>query len=190
MRTALRTALTAVVAAGPLLGCQPTDAPSVTPDAEQVERAQVRAAPSVDTTAEAIHAYLQSEDYRANWSIWPGLDPYYGGSAPHGRLLTTYVNDPAQQGLQAMEDGEADDLPFGAIVVKENFMPDSSLAAVTVMYKHEGYNPSHNDWFWVKRLADGTVEASGRVETCIGCHADEGGSDHDYLRTAAEMAGG
>ncbi len=32
-------------------------------------------------------------------------------------------------------------MPAGAIVVKENYMPDKKLAAITVMYKVAGYNP-------------------------------------------------
>ena len=57
-------------------------------------------------------------------------------------LLTTYLNDVA---LQALSSGASRMAP-GAIVVKENYMPDSTLAAVTTMFKVEGYNQN------VKRL--------------------------------------
>ena len=52
-------------------------------------------------------------------------------------------------------------MPDGAIRVKENYTPEGNLAASTIMYKKSGYNPQHNDWFWVKSLADGTVEKEG-----------------------------
>jgi hypothetical protein len=131
-----------------------------------------------DTTAAALWSHLESTDY-ASWPMWPGKGELYAGTEPHGMLLTTYVN---QMALDAIT-GQAGAMPAGAVVVKENYMPDSTLAAITIMYKSEGYNPEFNDWFWVKRLADGTVEASGRVAGCQGCHAQA--ADNDYLITGS-----
>lgn len=51
-------------------------------------------------------------------------------------LLTTYANTTAYQALQA---GQVADLPPGSIIVKENWMPDSTFDAATVMYKVDGY---------------------------------------------------
>ncbi len=73
-------------------------------------------------------------------------------------------------------------MPAGAIVVKENYMMDSTLAAVTVMYKSPGFNPEHNDWYFIKRLADGTVEVQGRGMGCQNCHG--GVKANDYLFTS------
>ena len=47
------------------------------------------------------------------------------------------------------------------------------------MYKRTGYNPDHNDWFWLKVLADGTVEKEGMVMGCQECHGDV--KDNDYI---------
>lgn len=132
-----------------------------------------------DTTAEALWSYLQQVDYRNNWQMWPGKGELYEGQEPHGMLLTTYVNDAA---LRAVS-GTAGSMPSGAIVVKENYMPDSTLAATTVMYKSSGYDAQHNDWFWLKRLADGTVEVSGRGQGCISCHG--GQNTNDYIFTSS-----
>jgi hypothetical protein len=66
------------------------------------------------------------------------------------------------------------------IVVKENYMPDKKLAAITVMYKVAGYNPGVGDWFWAKYTPDGKVEAegkSGMADMCIGCHGKAKGND-------------
>jgi len=143
----------------------------------------------IDTTAEAVWAYLLEENYPEEWSFWPDRSPYYEGMEPHGALLNTYLNDLAVAGLTAVRDDPSrDDLPFGAVLVKENYAPDSTLAAITVMMKVEGYDPQHHDWFWMKRLPDGTVEASGRVEGCIDCHSDASRS-WDYLMTAADQWG-
>lgn len=137
-----------------------------------------------DTTAEAVWAYLQAQDYEEEWELWPGKEPYYQGVEPHGALLNTYLNSVARQALSANDTM----LPEHSIIVKENFMPDSTLAATTVMYKVPGYDPEHNDWWWLKRNADGQVEASGRAQGCISCHRGDG--DNDYILTGTLESGG
>lgn len=129
-----------------------------------------------DTTAASLWAHLQGADYRA-WQLWPGKGELYEGTEPHGMLLTTYVNALA---LGALATG-VPTLPAGAIVVKENYMPDRTLAAVTVMYKVPGYAPDAGDWFWAKYLPDNSVEASGRVPMCQACHSANAAAD--YLLT-------
>lgn len=136
-----------------------------------------------DTTGAALWAHLEAAPY-TSWAMWPGRAALYPGTEPHGMLLTTYVN---RLGLDAINTG-AGSMPVGAIVVKENYMPDSTLAAVTVMYKAAGYAPDAGNWFWVKRNADGTIEAEGRVPMCQGCHASQAGND--YLFTGPLRAGG
>ena len=68
-------------------------------------------------------------------------------------------------------------LPEGVILVKENYMPDGQLAAITVMQKIAGFNPEGGDWSWAKYAPDGSVQASGQVGGCIGCHAQKKASD-------------
>jgi hypothetical protein len=86
--------------------------------------------------AEKLHQYLTREKPYTAWQLWPGKGKLYPGTEPHGALLTTYVNDVALKSIKAQK-GMAD----GSIIVKENYMPDKMLAAVTVMYKVKGYNP-------------------------------------------------
>lgn len=148
-------------------------------DESAMEQAVGMDASAPDTTAEGLWSYLEHEDYQNNWALWPGKGELYEGQEPHGALLTTYVNPLALGALT----NHAGSMPAGAIVVKENYTPDSSLAAVTVMYKSPGYNARHNDWYWLKRLADGTVEVQGRGTMCISCHG--GQSDNDYLFTGS-----
>ncbi len=127
-----------------------------------------------DTTAAALWAHLEQARYQT-WAMWPGKGRLYNGTEPHGMRLTTYVN---ALGLDAVTN-KAGTMPAGAIVVKENYMPDSTLAAVTVMYKAAaGYDAANNNWFWMKRNADGTVEAQGRVPMCAGCHAQKKANDY------------
>ena len=106
-----------------------------------------------DTTSTSVLAYLEEVDYQNNedWNLWPGLGEKYTGQEPHGMLLTTYLNPLAYDALT----GKKGSMPNDAIIVKENYTPEGEFAANTVMYKKSGYNPEHNDWFWLKVLADG-----------------------------------
>ena len=124
----------------------------------------------------AVWEWLEQQSYQS-WPRFPGTSPNYEGSRPHGARLTTYVNNVA---LDALRTGSAA-LPVGSFIVKENYTSDRMLDSVTVMYKpSEDYNPDAGNWFWLKRLADGEIEAAGRVTSCQECHAQ---SDRDYVRT-------
>jgi hypothetical protein len=95
-------------------------------------------------------------------------------------LLTTYVNRIAHD---ALANGAAAH-PAGSIIVKENYMPDSTLDAATVMYKVPGYDPQNGDWYWAKYDPNGVVDDAGRVAMCQQCHATA--RDHDYIMTAQQ----
>jgi len=134
------------------------------------------AMPAAD--AEKLHQYLTKEKPYTEWKLWPGKGKLYKGTEPHGALLTTYVNDVALKSIKAKKG-----LKDGSIIVKENYMPDKMLAAVTVMYKVKGYNPEAGDIFWMKYAPDGKIEVSGKsgmADMCIGCHAKEKGNDYLY----------
>lgn len=123
--------------------------------------------------AEKLHSYLTKEKPYTKWKLWPGKGKLYKGTEPHGALLTTYVNDAALKSIKAKKG-----LKDGSIIVKENYMPDKMLGAVTVMYKIKGYNPEAGDIFWMKYLPDGKIAASGKVDMCIGCHTKAMGNDY------------
>lgn len=181
MRSLITVGVVAVVAVTAIAATtyQPEDSYSV-----------VKAKP--DTTGAAIWAHLQEENYRENWSLWPGTEAFYEGTQPHGMLLTTYVNDVA---LHAIESG-ASAMPDGAIIVKENYMPNRELGAITTMYKRHGYNGEHHDWFFSKHLPSGdldkmemngmTMPMEGRLPGCQNCHLAK--QDNDYLYTG-ELGG-
>lgn len=181
MRLSRSMQLAAFLAVPWLGACQAGEAGEESPPAET---ASVALSPPPDTTAAALWAHLQQERYQENWALWPGKGRLYAGREPHGMLLTTYLNALALDALT----NKAGSLSPGAIVVKENYTPDSTLAAVTVMYKASGYDAAHNDWFFLKRLADGTVEASGRVQGCQNCHRAR--AVNDYIYTGSLSAAG
>jgi hypothetical protein len=119
----------------------------------------------VDNVKDLQH-YITSENPYTDWQLWPGKEKLYEGSQPHGAFLTTYVNNIAMEALQAGKK----EFPQGTILVKENYNRDKKLAAVTVMYRVQGYNPAAGDWYWLKYLPDGKVAAEGKVASCIDCH--------------------
>lgn len=178
--------VTCVVLCGALVGCETREE---TPDSEPVESIEPTQTggpaqpPPPDTSAAAVWSYLQAANYADGWEHWPGKTQLYTGIEPHGMLLSTYYNEMAGPSITS---GDIATLPDRSIIVKENYMPDSTLAAVTVMYKVQGYNPEHGDWWWAKYDAAGVVETSGRAEMCIACHS---GSSGDYLLTPIQAGG-
>ena len=180
-RVLLPAALLLAAACAPQETGEPAEeAPETTAEPAAAKQA---AATLPEANADAVLAYLEAADFRNNWDLWPGKGEKYAGTEPHGALLTTYTNPAAAQTVADRAGG----MTAGAIIVKDNFMPDGTLAASTVMYKINGYNPEAGDWWWAKFMPDGSVDmngmAQGRVEGCIGCHASA--ADNDYIMTAS-----
>lgn len=122
-------------------------------------------------------AITEKDDYK-KWLLWPGKGKLYPGTEPHGSLLTIYVTADVRRTIEKNRGMMMDN----SIIVKENYNSDKELMALTVMQKIKGYDAEHNDWFWAKYSPDGTVEAAGKVETCINCH--EQSESVDYLFSA------
>lgn len=161
-----------VVSAG--CGTDPEPAATAPPPAATTP-AQPSTPAMPDTTADAVWAHLQQANYQS-WPLWPGKEPMAAGTDPHGAWLNVYVNEMARDAVS----NKAGAMPRGAMIVKENHGPDKQLTAVSVMYKGpDGYNANANNWFWLQRMANGDVKASGQVEMCESCHR----SGTDYVRT-------
>lgn len=93
-------------------------------------------------------------------------------SNPHAAtFITVYVNP---IGRSAMFEKENPVFPIGSVIVKhkEDRTTDRKTLLYTIMKKREpGYNPSVGDWEFFVVNADGTtVEGSGKLENCQGCH--------------------
>lgn len=166
----------ALIAMMTFTACAGGDEDTESAPAVEATATPVTAAASVDTSGSALWEHLQQANYRS-WPKWPGKGELYQGTEPHGMLLTTYVNELA---LDALTNGAAT-MPAGAIIVKENYMPDSTFAAATVMHKVSGYNAEGGDWFWAKYDPKGVPEDAGRVAMCQQCHSAN--KQRDYLMT-------
>jgi hypothetical protein len=119
------------------------------------------------------------------WKTWGEADvEMKEGISPHGAYLKTYVSPDAAPA--------ADSIPYGTIIVKENYMADTTLGPITVMWRIEGYDPDNFDWFWAKYQPNGIldtnpqgVKLAGRVakgadQGCIACHSQAKGNDFAF----------
>jgi len=121
--------------------------------------------------AVACWKYITETSPYRQWGMWPDHGGMQPGRAPHGPFHKVYVND-------ILLNAHGAPVPFGSIQVKESYQKDQkTLAAVTVMYKVEGYNPDDGDWFWAKYDPDGRVDRAGKIKGCIGCHGTRARND-------------
>ncbi len=135
-----------------LLGCSSDDDDTVGGD----DASDADVGPGFGTMEDLITADMLWDEMR-NYTTWPSPDALQGfqaSAAPHGAFVRYYVNEVAAGSYAAPADG--------SIIIKENYMSESddALAAITVMYKMNGYAPEYGNWFWVKYSPDGTIDAN------------------------------
>jgi hypothetical protein len=162
---------------------------------------------------EDLWQYITRTNPYEKWRPFPGLDqPFLQlTELPHGDWVGVWANDIA---VDSMENPLAPfTMKYGSILVKENYPagptrpPKSSLVAITVMYKVNGYHvlPGQEEWFWVMYSPQGAVETvatqpwaakppfktfkgevlAGKPWLCLHCHAGAAQSSKeavgDYL---------
>ncbi len=157
-------------------------APTHTPESEPTDTPAPEMSPDQKAAAD-LWQMLQEEDYKSAWTLTPGKGELYAGQGPHGMLLTTYLNEQAFNTYES----KPGDFPDGSIIVKENYMPDKTLAAITVMVKKQGYDADHNDWFFTKFAPDGTVQAVGSPAGCVACHGSVRTNDYVFTFPVAPV---
>jgi hypothetical protein len=99
---------------------------------------------------------------------------------PHrNKFVVVYVND---IGKPAMMEQKLPVFPEGSVIVKEKLTTkdSSSPELLTVMRKREpGYDPDKGDWeYMVFDGAGQTLQASGKLENCQGCHIQHRATDY------------
>lgn len=106
---------------------------------------------------------------------------------PHAATyITVYVNN---VGREAMFSKDVQ-FPAGSVIVKQkvgNSSEGQKPLLYTIMKKRErGYNPEVGDWQFLVVSGNGTqLEASGKIESCKGCHVRKGNTDfvfRSYLK--------
>jgi hypothetical protein len=116
----------------------------------------------------------EMDGYEA-WASFAGHEGMELGLGPHGKFVTTTINDVAAADPAA--------LAPGSIVVKGNYATEdpSSLEALTVMKIIPGYDPENGDWYWARYTPKGEMTHAGKVSMCIDCHFDADGEDFIFL---------
>ena len=109
------------------------------------------------------------KDYQ-KWSVVPGTKKMMPGKGAHGKFITTYTNEIAQKAI----DADADAMPDGALLVKDNFhtADDAKPWSAVIMKKIDG------KWFFgvfaplYEAKMAGFPEAGTPAEkACMSCHA-------------------
>jgi CubicO group peptidase (beta-lactamase class C family) len=128
---------------------------------------------------EAYDLAIAGDAYKS-WATFPNAAPELYPSAQHnGDFVRSYMNDVAAASLASFS-GE---FPDGSILVKEQYADaeGKTLNGHTVMWKREGYDPEHGDWYWIAFNGAGeTTVHNGMAEYCYGCHASATANDWVY----------
>jgi hypothetical protein len=103
-------------------------------------------------------------------------------AGPHNnKFVRVYVNDLA---APAMLEQKTPKFPVGSVIIKEKLASKEARSPElsTVMVKHPaGYNPAQGDWEYMVLNGSATkVESSGKLESCISCHAGQSGEGYVF----------
>ncbi len=139
----------------------------------EVVCAKSKSAPAANATA--VWTFINAADYSHKWKMWPGSEALHPGAEPHGTMVTTYVNSSAFNAIKRKK-GK---MPYGAVIVIENYNKNKKLKTIDVMYKVKGYNPKGGDWYWAQFKVNGKALAEGKIDECIQCH--EAQKKNDYV---------
>lgn len=99
---------------------------------------------------------------------------------PHlDKFVVVFVNG---IGKAAMMEQKLPNFPEGSVIVKEKLPTKDSMSPelLTVMRKREpGYDPDKGNWeYMVFDGAGQTLQASGKLENCQGCHIQHRATDY------------
>jgi len=143
-----------------------------------------------DEFYQAFWKFINKQDapYK-KWGALPGKKGLRDSKEPHGDSIQTFANKIATDSPAT--------LPYGSILVTENYDKDKKLTDITVMYRSKGSDPQHGDWYWLKYLPNGSIARTaekekkaiaGKVASCIDCHSKAAGRDLVYSNDPEEKA--
>jgi len=121
--------------------------------------------------------YSVGEIYQpaTNHGSWTKQNQRPRFSGAHGRFVTVYANDSANQVKQ-----NGGTYQPGAVILKETFIDNNSTATIDQMFAMEkgaaGSAPKSNDWIWIVTDRSGKILSSGEDallngRRCAMCHA-------------------
>lgn len=108
---------------------------------------------------------------------------HYPSTVSDGKVLDVYIDNgnlDSYLKIDPNQSGSLAEVTQGTMIVREVWTPELQMDKYTVMVKMErGYFPGGGDFFYAVFSMDGTVEQSGKLEGCGGCHA--GRADDGFL---------
>lgn len=121
-----------------------------------------------DDMAQELHELALKNDVYKSWAPFPGQTMLAKSGDHSGAFVRSYYNDVAA-GAVANWSGS---FPDGTILVKEQFEDEAGTKPVghTIMWKVEGFDPEHGDWYWAAFGAAGQAQRTGAIADCYGCH--------------------
>lgn len=133
---------------------------------------------SSSPTGRQLATLITETDPYQQWSEFPDRQGTLPSVLPHGPMSRVFINAAVESALATDFTGQ---LPDGSIIVKENVgtSPEVTEAALTVMWKVQGFDPPNNDWFWANVTPDGQIAAEGKVQACAACHG--GVRENDFV---------
>lgn len=129
-----------------------------------------------EATAEAVHAFLEADDYRNTWPHEPASDGIRPNirDAPHGNPLEIFVRGCVEQTWGT----DAEQYPPGALVVLRGYQAGDGVTWEYVMYRTSDAAGAPGWWWAVYDAGDHTIEEPGSLVSCYGCHS----SGDDFVR--------
>jgi len=128
---------------------------------------------------EAYDLAIAGDAYK-DWARFPNADDKLYPSGQHnGDFVRSYMNDVAVAAITDFKGA----FPDGTILVKEQYADEGGKTPTghTVMWKRDGYDPEHGDWYWIAFNAKGeTTSHDGMAPYCFDCHAAAKANDWVY----------
>ena len=131
--------------------------------------------------------YLVKKD--AAYNTWEALEhepPKDEVENPHGTVSRTYANEVAAK--------DAENLPFGSILVREDYDDKRKRQTISVLYRVKDYDKEHGNWYYLRFTETGAMMKSpdskplaGKVASCIECHAKASGKDFVFSNDALKV---
>lgn len=133
-----------------------------------------------DGSEQELHDLALANDAYKSWTPFPGQTMLMKSGDHSGAFVRSYYNDIAGAAIAKWSGS----FPDGAIMVKEQFEDEAGTKPVghTVMWKVEGFDGEHGDWYWAAFGADGAAQRSGQIADCSGCHQATAATA-DWVRT-------
>ncbi|MFQ5591204.1 MAG: cytochrome P460 family protein [Phycisphaerae bacterium] len=128
-------------------------------------------------TGQELFTRITQDDPYQEWAQFPDREGTQPSVLPHGPMSRVFISREVESALTSFSGA----LPDGSIIVKENVgtSPDVTEAALTVMWKVQGFDPDNGDWFWANMTPEGEIVSEGRVAACAACHG--GARENDFV---------